>query len=157
MEQWQSLIDEQIRKVIGDGNSARLPGAGKPLALLALDDDKTTPPDLRLAYKILRDNDITPDWIALGRDLEVERERIIAHLAVAYRQYRGRVADARRANSALAEVQAEALWSSAQRKTEAAITAYNKAALTYNLKVPVGVAQRAALTWAQALRLATGA
>lgn len=154
MEQWQSLIDEQIRKVIGDGNSAHLPGAGKPLAL---DDDKTTPPDLRLAYKILRDNDITPDWIALGRDLEVERERIIAHLAVAHRQYRGRVADARRANSALAEAQAEALWFSAQRKTEEAITAYNKAALTYNLKVPVGVAQRAALTLAQALRLATGA
>lgn len=148
MDQWESFVDEQIRRVIGDGNSAHLPGAGKPLRLDADD----TPSDMRLAYKIMRDNNITPDWIAIGRDLEVERERIIAQLAAAYRQYKGRLADARRSNSAFAQQQAEAFWDGDQRILAEAITAYNKTLRDYNLKIPAGVAQRPPLILSDLLK-----
>ena len=55
MKRWESFIDEQIKRAIGDGDMHHLPGAGMPLNLDA--DDTNVPEELRMAYKIMQDND----------------------------------------------------------------------------------------------------
>ena len=59
-----SVIDEQIKDAMRKGQFANLPGQGKPLKL---DDDSNVPSHMRMANKVLRDNDLVPDWMSEGR------------------------------------------------------------------------------------------
>ncbi|MFN8450789.1 MAG: DUF1992 domain-containing protein [Anaerolineae bacterium] len=113
-----SLIDEQIKDAIRQGHFADLPGAGKPLKL---DDDAHTPDHLRVAHKLMRDNDLVPDWIAQGRELDAAREKLLEDVR--------RTARAKPGSGALA-----ALYAAGKQ--------YNRQALSYNLKVPNGVAHK---------------
>lgn len=122
-----SLIDEQIRDAMRKGEFDDLPGAGKPLKL---DDDANTPENLRMAYKILKDNDLAPDWVVQGRDLDALRDKLVA--------------DAKRlARSASGSPALTALHDAAKQ--------YNRQALSYNLKVPKGVAHKRHLDLEQEL------
>ncbi len=109
-----ALIDEIIQDAMRKGQFDDLPGAGKPLKL---EDDSWVPPEQRMAYKLLRDNDLVPDWMAQGRALDVERDALIR--------------DLRRARS---QQQIAVLREQAAR--------YNRQVLSYNLKVPNGVAHK---------------
>ncbi len=113
-----SLIDEQIKDAIRQGHFADLPGAGKPLNL---DDDAHTPDHLRVAHKIMRDNDLVPDWIVQGRELDAAREKLLDDVR--------RAAHAKPGSAAL-----DALHAAAKQ--------YNRQVLSYNLKVPQGVAHK---------------
>ena len=66
MSDWGSYIDRQIRKAMEDGEFDNLPGEGKPLNI---EEDENTPDAMRLAFKILKDNDLAPAWIMQGKDL----------------------------------------------------------------------------------------
>ena len=55
----------RILEAIGRGECDNLPGAGKPLAL---DDDTLVPPELRVAYRILKNAGYVP------RDLQLQSE-----------------------------------------------------------------------------------
>ena len=113
-----SLIDEQIKDAIRKGQFADLPGAGKPLRL---DDSAHTPEHMRMAYKILRDNDLVPDWMAQGRELDAAREKLAADAAHV-------------AHSTAGSARLQALRESAKQ--------YNRQVLSHNLKVPKGVAHK---------------
>lgn len=152
MDRWQSLIDQQLQEILKNG-SAHLPGAGKPLDL---GDDPNTPADMQLAYKIMRDNDITPDWIFLGKELDVEREALLDRLGKAYTSYLGQMGDAKRAGSASAEADAQDRWRTAQQKTREAAAQYNKKLLNYNLKLPSGLPQRANVDFERELKRIRG-
>lgn len=135
MDRWQSLIDQQFRQLIGDGRSTDLPGAGKPLKL---DDDVNTPADLRMAHRILRDNDLAPDWMLLGGELEAKREQLLDALRARARSY-----TASQSADPLVAKHAETAWQVAQKRFHREVERYNKEVNTYNLKVPPGVNHRA--------------
>lgn len=121
-------VDEIIRQAMEAGKFSNLPGQGKPLRL---DDDRTTPEDLRLAHKLLKDNDFAPDWIMEQRALGELR----AKLAVKIR--RDAQAQKLRTQSFEGERIREAYSEAAGR--------LNKRILSYNLKAPPGVAHMAFL------------
>lgn len=109
----ESSLDELVRRAIGDGSN--LPNAGKRLDL----DDPYTPDELKLAHKLLKDNDLTPGWILEGRELD-------ALLA----QARQRLVKALASGTPLSE------------SISADIAALNKRVLSYNLKVPPGISHK---------------
>lgn len=111
MRNWRSLIDEQMDEAMKNGAFDNLPGQGKPLDL---SDDANTPDDMKLAYKILKENDLAPAWIEEGKELEAERERLIARIQ-------------------------NVTTGKASQGLQDAVTAYNKRTLTHNLKLPPGI------------------
>ncbi|MCZ2097923.1 MAG: DUF1992 domain-containing protein [Anaerolineae bacterium] len=112
------LIDEQIQDAMRKGEFNDLPGVGKPLKLEA---DAHTPEHLRMAHKLLRDNDLVPDWMAQGRELDALRDKLVTDAQ--------RLAHADPESAALA-----ALHEAAKQ--------YNRQVLSYNLKVPRGVVHK---------------
>ncbi len=108
-----SVIDEQIKDAMSKGHFANLPGQGKPLKL---EDDSHVPSHLRMAHKVLRDNDLVPSWMSEGQEIDAAREALIAAIQ--------RVG---RANQAAIET------------LRASATKYNSKVLSYNLKLPQGV------------------
>lgn len=141
-KRWQSHVDKEIEKAIGDGKSEHLPGAGKPLNL---GNDPHVPDDMKLAYKIMKENDIAPEWIMMGKTLERKEADLHNRVKKAVDAYRRGQVDAKRAP---ANMQAEYLqnvekvWQAAQKTLAVLVDAYNNEILTYNLKVPPAVGQR---------------
>jgi hypothetical protein len=125
MSAWESKIEESIRKALEEAN--KLPGAGKPLKL---EDDPNVPDDMRAAYRMMKDNNIQPEWMLLGRELDEQRDDLLSTLRRVVRAYQGEMGDARRAADDDRSFRAEA------------VQTYNKRIVTYNLKVPSGVAHR---------------
>jgi len=126
MDRWQSLIDRQLEQARKNGDFSNLPGEGKPLQF----DDQHTPDHLRMAYKILRDNNLAPDWMMVGKELGEKRVLLLDDLRRAAGKYRQSPASSDRA------------WQRAQKLFGDGAAAYNKQVLTYNLKVPPGVAHK---------------
>jgi hypothetical protein len=134
------LIDEIIRNAQNKGEFLNLPGQGKPLRH---DDDPHTPPHLRMAHKLLKDNDLAPDWIAQGQDLDQKHEALLKVLQRAARAYRGAVNDAVRSSQPEQNRQhARHHWESAKTTLRAEAAQHNRAVLSYNLKVPKGVTHK---------------
>lgn len=127
----KSVTDQIIENAMKSGEFSNLSGAGKPLRL---DDDSNTPDHLRMAHKLLKDNDMAPAWISEGAELEREVERLLAALRRAAQIYR-----------AGTSVAPEMAWASARQKFEDGAKRYNRKLLGFNLKLPPGVAHRAAL------------
>jgi hypothetical protein len=143
MTDWESLADEEIRKAIQAGQMANLPGEGKPLQL---EDDPHTPPHLRLAYKLLRDNGLAPAWIMLGQELDEKRARLLANVRRGVRAYQGVLGDAGRMvdpqRAAEHRRRADAAWLTAYQTFCDAAAGFNRQITSYNLKVPPGVAHK---------------
>jgi len=112
MKDWESLADQLAKQIVGDGRADHLPNAGKPLKF---DDDRYTPDDLKLANKLLKDNDLAPSWIAESKALEGVREKLVTRVRAAF------------GDGALPE------------SLNAEVSAFNKRVLSFNLKAPQGV------------------
>ena len=117
----ESFIDKAIRKAMEEGEFSNLPGEGKPLNLK---DDPNTPDHLQMAYKILKDNDLAPDWILQGHELEAKLEQWATRLKQAVRAYHA--------------AQSDAAWKRTRGRLTEEAARLNKEILTYNLKVPAG-------------------
>ncbi len=138
MSDWGSYIDRSIRKAIEEGEFNNLPGEGKPLKL---DDDPNTPDDMKLAYKILRENDLAPDWIVQGKDLTAKYDKLLEDIRRAVRAYK-------RSQANPSELlQGETAWQAAQKRLSSEVEKLNREIMTYNLKVPPGVAHRAIINF----------
>jgi DnaJ family protein C protein 28 len=127
-----------------------LPGAGKPLNL---DDDPYTPEHLRMAHKMLRDHNMPPEWILESKALDEAREALNRQIA-RVRSRRQTMLDAAARSDApeQARAEADAAWAEQKTRVQAQIIAYNRRALSYNLKVPRGVAHKAILDTDRMLR-----
>lgn len=106
-----SLMDEIIRDAMRRGDFDNLPGQGAPLPK----EEMPVPEELRMAHKIMKDNEVVPDWITAGKELDAEYQKLRTKL------------------------RASATPSDSFRE---AVTAYNKRVLSYNLKLPPGIAHR---------------
>lgn len=129
-EQHESWIERLIREAMESGEFDNLAGSGQPLDL---GDDAATPPDLRMAYKLLRDNNLAPEWIIIGKELAAARPALLNTLRRAAQRYR-------RAYGNLAA--AKMRWEQAQAEFRGGAERYNRKAQTYNLKAPPGVAHK---------------
>ncbi len=69
---WGELVERKIREAIARGEFEDLPGKGKPVHI---EEYPFTPPEWRLAFKILADAGFVPDWIALDREIRERMER----------------------------------------------------------------------------------
>lgn len=68
------IAEERILAAIRRGEFDQLAGAGKPLEL---DDDALVPPELRMAFRVLKNAGYVPPEVELLRDLR-ELERTVA-------------------------------------------------------------------------------
>lgn len=126
--------DDQIQKAIENGEFDNLPGMGRPFRF---ENDKMVPEGWRLAYRIMRDNDIQPEWIALQKELHAVIEKERRALQAAYARWRvaedkqGRDLDSVRERLAQQDRYEESLTLFRLR-----VKAINRKINTYNLKVP---------------------
>ncbi|EGO62207.1 DUF1992 domain-containing protein [Acetonema longum] len=68
------LAEERIQQAIENGELDNLPGQGKPLA----DDDcRQVPPELRMAYRVLKNNGLMPQEMELRREI-LHLEKLLA-------------------------------------------------------------------------------
>jgi len=135
-QRWQSEIDRAISEMLEQAQAQGLPGEGRPLRL---DDNEFTPNDQRMAFKLLKDNEIVPEWIMRGKDLEAFNARIKVKLLKAAKAYRMQLSLAQKAAE---KHNAEKRWQSAQQKLQADVERYNDQVLSYNLVVPAGISHR---------------
>ena len=85
------IAEQRIREAIEQGKLDNLPGAGRPLKIEL---DHHLPPELRMAYSILRNAGFVPPVIELRRTAEREREslrRYVTLCARYARDYRERI------------------------------------------------------------------
>ncbi len=141
-DRWQSHIDREIQKALQNGEMENLPGAGKPLNL---HDDPNVPDDMRMAYRVMAQNGVAPDWIEQGKYLEAREKQIRTRLAQAARYYREAQADLKHIAPAKAEAlreNTEQVWQSAQRSIKRMVDEYNDQILSFNLKAPRSIKHR---------------
>jgi hypothetical protein len=154
-QQYLSWLDQQIRLLIGDGDVSHLPNAGRKFDWSQ--ESPHTPEDLRLAYKIMRDADVVPEWIALGAELEKERSTIERLAQQIHRDYLRRQAEADRRGSLVLKREAESRRADALQRLRDQIAEYNRKLLVFNLTRPQAVAQRVPLTVDEVMRAAKDA
>jgi len=69
MSSTQDLVEEQIRKAQQRGEFDNLEGNGRPLNL---EENPFEPVELRMVFKILKNNDFAPYWIELGKEIDAD-------------------------------------------------------------------------------------
>lgn len=77
MQEWQDLITEQLDEATANGAFENLPGKGQPLRL---NENPNEPADMRMANKLLKDNNLSPAWIGDRRELLAEIEKLRAEM-----------------------------------------------------------------------------
>lgn len=73
MSSTEELVENQIQKARERGDFDNLEGAGKPLDLA---ENPYEPPEMRMVMRILKNNDFTPYWIQLGKDIDADTIRL---------------------------------------------------------------------------------
>lgn len=139
LSKWETLVEERIRAVIGDGDMSWHPGAGQPLQF----DDDHMPEDHRIAYKIMKDNNAVPVWMDLGARLRDKQEKLIRRIYQYARDYVRRKQDAIAKGSFVLDQHAEDRWHDALKSWYHDVKRYNQELLDFNLQVPSQIGQRA--------------
>ena len=125
MDRWESLIDKKIREGIEQGEFDNLPGRGEPVDLT---ENPFEDPDLRTAYRLLRNAGFAPAWIEERKDIEARIDAARTNLQRARRLFGDDNANA----SAIAN------WQRAVNEFREIAEELNRRIRRYNLKVPAG-------------------
>lgn len=131
IEEWSDLVSRRIEEAMRRGDFDNLRGRGKPLPI---EEDGLVPEDQRMAFKLLRNNELAPDWIA-------ERREVLAAVARWREGFRVVVAQAQTAwAGARDDARREAVarrWQSWLVRWEDEILELNRRITILNLKQPV--------------------
>lgn len=146
LRKWETLVDERIRALIGDGDMSGHPGAGRPLLLAS---DEHIPEDQRLVYKIMKDNDAVPAWVSLGFALRDRHDKIHRRLEQYAQDYLRRKQEAMQLGSFIRDRHADDRWQEALKRIREEISRYNGELLDYNLQVPPQIGQMVPLNPAE--------
>jgi hypothetical protein len=68
-DRWRALAEHQIREAIKAGEFDNLPGMGQSVSV---NDNPFVPEDWRLAFKVLENAGVVPDWITLAQEIEAD-------------------------------------------------------------------------------------
>jgi hypothetical protein len=80
----ERMAEQRIREALERGEFNNLRGAGKPLDL---DDDVDVPPELRTAYRILKNSGFVPPEVELRRDIASAEQLVAQALTPADRKH----------------------------------------------------------------------
>lgn len=138
LSKWDSLVEQRIQTIIGDGNMSWHPKAGEPLEF---DDDSHVPEELQLTHKIMKDNDAVPAWMSLGFTLRDKHEKIMKRVKQYARDYVARRQKALEMGSFILHREADDRWQRALRQLRVDIGNYNSELLNYNLQIPQSIGQ----------------
>ena len=133
MKKWETLVDRMVKDAIGNGDISHLPGAGKPLDLAA---DEHTPSDKRVVYKILKDHNLVPDWMATGQALDELADKLTKQIQIRASRYNREIQEVRRKGTILKEIELEEQWKVYVEDFMGRVDRYNREVLLYNLNVP---------------------
>ena len=139
---WSEIVERQIIEAQERGEFDDLPGKGKPLDLT---ENPFADPDWRVAYKILQDNDLTLDWIELGKEIRAELKACREQLLQSRRWFERSMAQLERQESHRAEeerVRVQYTWEQALETFADQVAQVNKKIELLNLKVPLVYLQR---------------
>ena len=140
MKRWERMVDQLLSGAIGDGDISHLPGAGAPLDMK---DDGHTPDEWRMAYKIMNDHEVLPEWIAAAKALDNQERELRKTLAERARLY------CKQTGSTCAGARSRdiesAAWQRFTMSIKRRIRRHNEEALLLNLKLPAGLPRRATL------------
>ena len=125
MKQWETGVDIAIRKAMEAGEFNNLPGEGQPLDL---NTNPYVPAHMQLAYKIMKENGIAPDWIVQSKTLTAKLDSWHSRLTAAHKTYT-------KTNNVVT-------WLTAKEKLGEDAEKLNKELVAFNLKLPRGVAHR---------------
>lgn len=131
-----NVAGEQIEKAMQEGEFDNLRGEGKPFNF---DDEKGVPEEWRLAYRIMKDNDITPEWIGLRKEIEQDIQQARKKLHSAFQFYRAeekRLAAMTGTGVVIQQLEAKQVWRKAQSGFRQEIEIINQKLRNLNLKVP---------------------
>ncbi|MCA9909124.1 MAG: DUF1992 domain-containing protein, partial [Anaerolineae bacterium] len=131
MSERRNLIDEILGDAFRRGEFDNLPGTGKRLAI---EDDLDTyvPPEMRMAHRMLKESNMTPDWIAEGKAIEDAQAKLLRKLQADARLIQGQRFDARRSDTPeQTRAQVEARWRGVQARFRADVANINRRILNY--------------------------
>ncbi|MBI5304849.1 MAG: DUF1992 domain-containing protein [Chloroflexi bacterium] len=138
-QDWEAGVEKTIREAMERGEFDNLPGKGKPLDLSV---NPHTPEDWQLAYKIMRDAGVAPDWVEQGKEIRAALDALSKWVDEQARWQRARAAQANalpidrmiKARDHLQCVRGEVSAMYRARATE-----LNKLIDVFNLKAPPGI------------------
>lgn len=73
MVDFSRIAEQRLREAMARGELDELPGRGQPLPP---DEARAVPPELRMAYKILKNHGLVPREVTLLRDIDAARKRV---------------------------------------------------------------------------------
>jgi hypothetical protein len=80
----EALVEERIQEALRRGEFDNLPGAGRPLAL---DDDSLVPPEVRIAYRILKNAGFVPPEVFERKEIAELEAQIVGVTDAVARQH----------------------------------------------------------------------
>lgn len=127
--QWQDLITEQLDEAAAKGAFDDLPGKGRPLRL---NECPNEPDDMRMANKLLKDNNLSPAWIGDRRAILADVEKLRTAMRREWEETRLRLETPGVDPSAL-----QSAWARARARWEARIAELNRRIVSLNIALPV--------------------
>ncbi len=89
---WEGVVDKQIRDAIERGEFDHLAGHGKPIDL---GENPFVPREWRLAYKVMQDAGVSPEWIEQDKEIRRELRALASWIARSARSLRGQAEQAK--------------------------------------------------------------
>jgi DnaJ family protein C protein 28 len=118
----QALVERRIQEAMENGDFDHLPGQGKPLALAS---NPYLESGQELAYGLLKNNNLAPEWIERDKEIRQELKAIRDHLRLAWQNWAG-----------------ESTWQATAARFEDPIKRLNRKIEDFNLIVPIISCQR---------------
>ncbi len=70
----EKLAEAKLKQALDSGELDNLPGQGKPMVL---DDDSAIPPELRAAYRVLKNSGYLPAELVLRKEIKQVEELLL--------------------------------------------------------------------------------
>ncbi len=129
LNEWQDLITEQLDEAASRGAFDNLPGKGQPLRL---NEHPNEPSDMRMANKLLKDNDLSPTWIGDRKALLAEIEALRAAMRRQWDLAGAHIKDAGGDRETLKDS-----WHRALIRWEEQIADLNRRIVSLNITLPI--------------------
>jgi len=122
MDKREPLVDRMIREAMERGEFDDLPGRGQPIDL---SENPFEDPDVRTAYRLLRNAGFAPPWIEERKDIEAEFQHARSNLFRAKSLYGGS-----------GKLASNHEWQRAAKEFREKAAELNQRIRMYNLKAP---------------------
>ncbi|HAJ34646.1 MAG TPA: hypothetical protein DCL15_02970 [Chloroflexi bacterium] len=149
-EQWRDLISQRIEDAMHAGLFDNLRNKGKPLDPAP---EPHVPPDMQMANSLLKNNDLTPAWIADRNAMLAEIERFRTRLRKIVMEFQAQRESAR---SAVAQAALEQRWQTQLTTWQEEIRLLNRRIELQNFKQPVTFLEIVKLRLADEIKRAGG-